>query len=168
MKIIRMILVVAMLATACMAVEYKSDMFAQKAPFISMIDPLRGIVEVTNPGAAFDTRVAFIDVFGDNLAVFEKTTLASGKTTFAVPLRDRGTIGIYTDYYNAPVPASTYGLPALGRYNNQDLAFWNMITYLPAHRHPGEAYVRGANGVWGWAAEAVNQKSVLQMDVGRI
>lgn len=153
--------IVCIMAIMCMAgiagaigsVPYSKDVYGTNAPFISMIDPIGDAVEVTTPGGLVDSRMIFVDVFGNHKIEYAGINMDKGEVrTFTVPLKDnKGHVGIYTDYYVAPEPTlDYYGIPNPGAINNPALSAWSNVAYLNATKQPGKIYKLGTNGIWGW------------------
>jgi hypothetical protein len=129
------------------AVQYNTDVFGKGAPYISTIDPYGDKVTVTNPGQPVVGNLKFINVFGQTLKNEGNITLATGDTTFDIVLADRGNIGLHTNYYLTPTKEQV-ATGMLGIKNNDDLALYNIVAWLP--RHEGQVYKLGKNGIWGW------------------
>lgn len=133
---------------ASAGVPYNNDVFGKGAPYLSMIDPVGDKVTVTNPGQPVVGNLKFINVFGQTIKDEGNITLPTGDTTFDVDLPDRGNLGVHTAYYVLPT-AEQVANGELGIKNNDDLAAWNVVSWLSAERMGG-VYTLGSNGVWGW------------------
>ncbi len=140
------------LGLAAAGVPYNSDVFGKGAPYISVIDPTGDKITVTNPGDALTGRVIFVDAFGRHVKTVDSVTLNQGENVFDVNLPNVGNIGIHTAYYVTPT-AEQVALGELGLKNNDDLAMYNIVNWLPASNYPGKVYQRGQNGIWGWVTK---------------
>lgn len=133
-------------------VSYNSDVFGKGAPYISVIDPVEDKVTVTNPGQMVIGNIKFVDVFGQTIKDMGNINLSTGDTVFNVSIPDRGNIGIHTAYYVIPT-AEQVKLGSLGLKNNDDLAMYNIVSWLPAHNYPGMIYKVEQNGLGSWVAK---------------
>jgi hypothetical protein len=155
MRNLAAVLVLLVCAVAVsVAVPYNSDSFGVNFPYISILDPINSTVEVTNPGAGFNTSVMFYDIFGKTIKGFNTQYLPSGKTRFIVPLSmHTGTIKMVVKYFDLPSPLMTNGMPNIGAANNDDFASFNCIVYLNAglrQTEQGKVYKLNSKGEGFW------------------